>query len=83
MTSNPLDERRQRAREAAHDENGDPYRVDRYAVEAAIETATRVKIDDEIIQAVRPGVEPGSVMWVRTRAKLARGFAAAGFEVEC
>lgn len=79
-----LDDRRQRAREAALDEPAwnlaTTDEVNR--IGAAIETATRVKLDDAIVQAARPGVEPGSVMWTRTRAKLARAFAAAGFEVE-
>lgn len=50
----PLDERRQRAREAAHDEIG-PNNVIRSdavrAIEAAIETATRVRVRGGVYEA--------------------------------
>jgi hypothetical protein len=75
-----LEDRRQRAREAFYDmqEVSDSDA----ALEQAIETATRVKVDNALVQAYRPGIEPGSVMWHRVRNRLYRVFEAAGFEVE-
>jgi hypothetical protein len=49
--------------------------------EAAIEAATTVHLTDAIIQAYRPGLTPGSVVWKRTRRKVRDAFEAAGFEV--
>lgn len=78
-----LEERRQRAREAFYDTYADGSYVEVRGVEESIEAATRVHVDDTIVQASRPGFRmvPGSVVWTRTRAKLVRAFEAAGFEV--
>jgi hypothetical protein len=72
-----LGERRQRA----NDEARSRYRTWPDACDAAIEAATRVHVDDAIVQAARPGTVPGSVTWTRMRAKIVRAFEAAGFEV--
>lgn len=81
-----LDERYQRARDAAYDAaaNEPSDRFARVLIETAIETATRVHVDDAIVQASRPPgprLTPGSVVWTRMRAKIVRAFEAAGFEV--
>jgi hypothetical protein len=76
-----LADRRQRAREAYHDASGlgdNGW----HAAEQAIETATRVKITQDMIEAGRGAVPE---LWV-TNAQavdfLEAVFAAAGFEVE-
>jgi hypothetical protein len=81
--SDALAARRQRAREAAHD--AAPYLVRTgpgvAAIDEAIETATRVQITDEVLDAGYP-----SVLTERDRKLcrplLAAAFRAAGFEVE-
>ncbi len=70
-----LEERRQRAREAYYDADG--YDDDMHAAEAAIETATRVKITPEIMRAA----ERVSLFSVSVEGIIA-AFEAAGFEVE-
>lgn len=77
-----IEERRQRAREAYWDADGG----DRYAsCEAAIETATRVKITDEAI-ALSVGAIPEQIFSEALREALRFNLAAAlaelGFEVE-
>lgn len=47
----------------------------------AVQVATQVIITDAVIQAFRPGIKEGGVLWHRTRAKLRKAFEAAGFEV--
>jgi hypothetical protein len=78
-----LEERRLCAREASRDVAPNLPWISREAVDAAVEVATRVRVDDAIVQASRPGFRmvPGSVVWTRTRAKIVRAFEAAGFEV--
>jgi hypothetical protein len=75
-----LAERRQRAREAGQDRY-DPDRdggaIFADCLDEAIETATRVRITDEIMSAA---VRASSI--VLTKDALAAAFAAAGFEVE-
>lgn len=82
-----LEDRRQQAREAAQDEHGQSeyYGAEAAnAVEAAIETATRVRITPEILAAARLAAEgswteePGP----RQVARLRAAFEAAGLEVE-
>ena len=79
---NPLADRRQRAREAYHDglanidtTTGMP------AVEDAIETATRVRIDDSIIDAAQ-NVGAPFLNEHEARDVIAAAFRAAGFEIE-
>lgn len=93
MSGTELTDRRQRAREAAQDVeagNFDDPQSGVRAVEAAIETATRVRVTPEIIEAARAGwlaastdraswtEEPGPRQYGRLKA----AFEAAGFEVE-
>jgi len=73
-----LDDRRQRAREAWHDEFETPGTLAERgarAVEAAIETATRVKITPEILRSASKG-------WPVIDEIVKAAFRAAGFEVE-
>ncbi len=71
-----LEDRRQRAREAFYDRGYDEFQ----AVEAAIETATRVRITPEILAACH---EPsGYLLPAYIRDILRAAFEAAGFEVE-
>jgi hypothetical protein len=79
-------DRRQRAREAFHD--GSPT-IDNDAIdevhaaaEAAIEAATRVRVDDEIIDAARVAYGNGSKHRAGLRRAIEAAFVAAGFEVE-
>lgn len=73
-----IEDRRQRAREAAHDVNGDPCEVDAQALDAAIETATQVKITPEIFEAAYLARHASD----RSDATgLIAAFRAAGFEV--
>lgn len=69
-----LEDRRQRAREAAYDADPDSATMyyDRGSIQSAIEVATRVKLTPEIIEAA---FTAGATM--RARAVLE----AAGFEV--
>lgn len=79
-----LADRRQRAREAFHDEWSRRDKPTMSAVNEAIETATRVRITPEIESAAEAAAGPtihdydGGEM----RAVLAAAFRAAGFEVE-
>lgn len=76
-----LDDRRQAAVEAYYDKGG----LGTMPIDEAIETATRVRIDDELVQTFRDrGVagfgydqRPGDIA-----GALADVFRAAGFEVE-
>lgn len=77
-----LDERRQRAREAALDTSGG---VLFDGIDEAIETATRVKITPEIIEAARLGWASARGNWdsePRETSRLIAAFRTAGFEVE-
>ncbi|MFA9272613.1 MAG: hypothetical protein ACEQSX_18050 [Baekduiaceae bacterium] len=75
-----IEDRRQRAREAAHDAWNNTVSP-RQAVELAIETATRVQITPEAIEAF--DVERnGSTDAGNIPAGLAAALAALGFEVE-
>lgn len=71
-----VDDRRQAAREAGQD-TASVSAVAVNAIDAAIETATRVQITSEIIAAAKP-----TVPWLTEKERLARAFRAAGFEVE-
>jgi hypothetical protein len=80
----PLDDRRQRAREAFYD-GSNSTDVHPNDLEAAIETATRVRVDDEQLAAFATAWHaaaqdgpPGT----RRRAGLIAAFRAAGYEVE-
>lgn len=79
-----LDERRQRAREAYWDNGGRYNDPDGHpeGAEAAIETATRVRITPEIAEAActQAGIGPGNIK--RMLPIIAAAFRAAGFEVE-
>lgn len=89
MTANELADRRQRAREAAYDEPAwqlaSADEVNRIA--AAIETATRVQITPEMIEAFGDAWHATQVSGAsrrpgdRRRAGLIAAFRAAGFEV--
>lgn len=81
-------ERRSAAREAYHDElsgdgieaGTDPVDVFAEALDTAIETATRVRVDDAIIEAARDNsTDPDGAV---DRAAIEAAFRAAGFEVE-
>jgi hypothetical protein len=81
-----LAERRERAKDAYHDElsggsiesGSDPVDVFAEAIDAAIETATRVEITPEVVAAFRDARrDPAS----RTPDGLKAAFEAAGFEV--
>jgi hypothetical protein len=86
VTANELADRRQRAREAFYDSAGD---VNNPAdpLEAAIETATRVQITPEMIEAFGDAWHATQVSGAsrrpgdRRRAGLIAAFRAAGFEV--
>lgn len=70
-------DRRQRAREAYWDDmRGRSLRTE--GIEAAIETATRVKVTPEIIEAARAA---GEETWSMSEI-IAAAFRTAGFEVE-
>lgn len=78
-----LADRRQRAREAYYDElsggsiesGTDPVDVFAEALDAAIETATRVRITPELLATMDPAIG-------NREARLRAAFEAAGFEVE-
>jgi hypothetical protein len=72
-----LDDRRQQAREAAHDGLDLPEIAVRQAIDDAIETATRVQVTPEIIAAARMA---GETSWSMTEI-VSAAFRAAGFEV--
>lgn len=73
-----IDDRRQRAREAAYDAMAIGDSVEARAIEAAIETATRVKITREMIQILQI-LANGGASDVQDLRDI---FTAAGFEVE-
>jgi hypothetical protein len=73
-----LEDRRQAAREAYHDAPGGHATYPETRLDIAIETATRVRITPEIIDAATRAAR-GS--WTLGRAVRA-AFEAAGFEVE-
>ena len=75
-----IEDRRQRARDAFYETPGCVADPDT-ALTAAIETATRVKITDEMIQVFRRNMKPTASADYITE-KLATFFTAAGFEVE-
>jgi hypothetical protein len=81
-----LEERVQRAREAFHDASpvmdGDIIDQVHGAAEAAIETATRVRVDEEIVTAARTAYGNGDRHWVALSRAIEAAFVAAGFEVE-
>lgn len=70
-----LEERRQRAREAFHDTFALNDRTTSDALDECIETATRVQITPEVIDAYQGTGMPS------LKAKLRAAFRAAGFEV--
>lgn len=83
--STPLDDRRQRAREAFYDgtEPGDV--VTNRALDGAIETATRVRITPEALASARTGLESRIDMYVSRKAVtevLTAALTELGFEVE-
>lgn len=81
MSASPLDERRQRAREAFWDAVVDVGA--REAAEAAIETATRVRITREIREACVQATGYGYDIPPSAYDDIIRtAFSAAGFEVE-
>lgn len=75
--SQELNDRRQRAREAAYDEFGGVDVLTADALQAAIETATRVRITPEIAAAANAPAPMHDGGTFRARAVLL----AAGFEV--
>jgi hypothetical protein len=88
-----LEDRRQAAREAGWDVTvGWSQESTAYALDAAVETATRVRITPEIIEAYRDARadlnreqiqgRPPATPDTLTRAGIRAAFAAAGFEVE-
>jgi hypothetical protein len=79
-----LDDRRQRAREAGYDACAVsvPTESESAAIECAIETATRVRIDDGIIDAALKVVSAGPGARPRSVNAIIAAFRAAGFEVE-
>lgn len=94
MPDDNLTARRERAKTAYHDAlsspaidlDGDPVDAFAEALDAAIESATRVEITNKVVEAYylafygkRPSVRYGSD--VKRRAGLKAAFAAAGFEV--
>jgi len=72
-------DRRQRAREAAYDGSVGHWSTSQ-AIEQAIETAVRVRVTDEIVEAARD-IWP-SMTIEGARVALAAAFRVAGFEVE-
>lgn len=70
-----LDDRRQRAREAAYDARMSAAGDDDVAITVGIETATRVQITSEMLDAMNPAVG-------NRETRLRAAFEAAGFEVE-
>jgi hypothetical protein len=84
-----LDDRKQRAREAGQDAYPDSeHHCDCRAagmVDDAIEVATRVRVDDDIVAAAREELRRQAFGWLDLRASrviIAAAFRAAGFEVE-
>lgn len=83
-----IEDRRHRAWEAYHDATDLPEKFTQCGLADAIETATRVRITPEIIEAARVGyLGAGNGSWTqdpgpRQAARLKAAFEAAGFEVE-
>jgi hypothetical protein len=76
-----LDDRRQAAREAFW--NADQRYVRTVAIDAAIETATRVQITPELCETYMAGERAPEAVFVRKgEAGLRAALTAAGFEVE-
>lgn len=76
-----LDDRRQRAREAFYDGMAIGDVVQTAAAEACIETATRVRVNGDMIDAAQ-NVGAPFLNEHEARDVLAAAFRAAGFEVE-
>lgn len=75
-------DRRQSALEAYHDAYATPDTATLDAVETAIETAARVRVDADITQAAHDA-EPGVMIKTsELRTMIEAAFRAAGFEVE-
>lgn len=83
LDSAPLVDRRQCAREAAYDSepNDQTMHYDGGSMEMAIETATRVKITEDIVDAFKRFAHPAPLE-PNIRPALSAAFEAAGFEVE-
>lgn len=82
VSEGELIDRRQRAREAFWDASGGLMSGARDGIEQAIEVATRVQIDNEIMAAaVGSGLVPAGMPREQQRRCLAVIFRAAGFEV--
>lgn len=83
-----LADRRQRAREAAHDAatSAAPMYELLAAVDAAVETATRVQVTPEIVDAAYRALGDAAPAYFpperHMRTAVAAAFAAAGFEIE-
>lgn len=74
-----LAERRQRAREAGQDTIG----TRQHGIDVAVETATRVRVDNELMAAsAASGLVPAGMPREQQRRALTAIFRAAGFEVE-
>ncbi len=77
--ADPLADRRQRAREAGQDHLTDHDAMP--GIEAAIETATRVRVDADMTRAARDAVGL-AIKTTELKRMIEAAFAAAGFEVE-
>lgn len=80
------DERRARAHKAAFDAEGGPFMDGVRSLEIAIESATRVKITDDVIALAMGAIPRSFVVSDGLRASIRRNLTAAlielGFEVE-
>jgi hypothetical protein len=84
-TAPELIDRRQRAREAGLDGIADPAKYTMTvakAVEAAVESATRVRVDADLTQAVRDATPDLMITSRELKRLIEVAFRAAGFEVE-
>lgn len=86
-SADALADRRQRAREAGYDACAVsmPTESESAAIECAIETATRVRIDADVISAaciIGKTYSPGRSPREQVREIIEAAFRAAGFEVE-
>lgn len=77
-----LYERRRRAAEAFMDGMGVNDVISVKALDDATETATRVRIDEEIVTAARTAYGNGDRHWAALSRAIEAAFVAAGFEVE-
>ena len=78
-------ERRQGAREAYYDTcaaGRDRVEGSAIALEAAVETATRVRVDADLTQAVRDAFPDLMIKTTELKSMIEVAFLAAGFEVE-